>query len=66
VHHNSIFPDHIIPHANGMPIATSIMSLSGLLDLLDALADVTNTAPGLIPLLSHALAEELGEVVSDG
>jgi hypothetical protein len=46
------------PH-HDVPITT----LTGLLDLLDVLADELAAAPGIIPILSRTLRDELDEVL---
>jgi hypothetical protein len=50
------------PPCHDIPIVT----LDGLLDLLTVLEDQLVACPGIIPLLSNALKEELAEVIDDG
>lgn len=60
----NLFP--ILPQ--GLPLHHDIptTTLTGLLDLLDALDDELTDAPGIIPILSRTLREELVELVGGG
>jgi hypothetical protein len=58
-HSHIILPRRMTPD-HGVPITT----LTGLLDLLDALNDELAGAPGLIPLLAITLRDELEGVLS--
>jgi hypothetical protein len=65
LHDSTAFPNSL-PHPPFHPHESPMVSLSGLLDLLDALEDQLACAPGIIPLLSNTLRDELEEVADYG